>query len=95
MELINTTFLEFSDTRTRVFPLFPDDGAQSAPDPVVDGAKTGSHIGMAEIVPPPFRKLVEAGDHLPDTQPATVAGAFAYPFFQVILPHVSRLGEPN
>ena len=80
--MINTTFLEFSDTRTRVLPLFPDDGAQSAPDPVVDGAKTGSHIGMAEIVPPPFRDLVEPCDHLPDAQPATAAGAFAYPLFK-------------
>jgi hypothetical protein len=31
-----------------------------------------------------WKSMVEAGDHLPDAQPAVATGDFAYPFFETL-----------
>ena len=82
--MINTTFLELFDTRTRILPLFPDNGAQSAPDPVVDGAKPRRHLGMAEIIPPPFEVDFQLEASFNEPQRRASCGTFGYHQFSKV-----------
>ena len=78
----DTKLFQIPDTGSGVFPLFPDDGAQSAADPVIDGPESGGHLGVPEIPPPASGEDIQPSDDLLDAQPAASSGEFAHPLFE-------------
>ena len=74
--------LKLGDAGARVLPLFPDDGPQPASDPVVNGSKTGGHLGVAEISPPASGEGVKPGDDLLDAQPTVSRGELPHPLLK-------------
>jgi len=52
LEVGNAEPFQLVHTGSRVLPVFPDDGSQAAPDPIVNGPETGGHLGVLEVIPP-------------------------------------------
>ena len=78
----DTKLFEVPDTGSRILPVLPDDGAQSASDPVIDGPESGGHLGVPEIPPPASGEDIQPSDDLLDAQPATSPGEFTHPLFE-------------
>lgn len=80
--MINSAFFEFSNTRTAILPVFPDDRTQATHDPVIEGTNKTACLGMAVISPPATNVLVQLLYNLPETPTTLAAGQFSYPVLE-------------
>ena len=78
----NTEPFQLFYAGSRVLPVFPDDGPQTASDPIIDGPEAGGHLGVLKVIPPAPCVGVEPSNNLLDAQPTASAGEFPHPLLK-------------
>jgi hypothetical protein len=82
MTVSNTAFLQLLDAGFRIFPLFPNDGLKTPPNPVLDGTETVGTLRDPVVVPPAAHVLIEVEDDLVSAFAAAATGQFPHPVLE-------------